>query len=160
MFPKVNPTTTKAWKRLTKHYKTLKNVEMKTLFVENPKRFDQFSMRFEDILLDYSKNILTDETLKLLIRLAKECGLREAIEAQFNGEIINETEGRAVLHTALRNRSSRPIMVNGEDVMPEIKAVLKKMEVFCDRVISGKWTGYTGKAITDTEPCECCEHVA
>ena len=109
MFPKVNPTTTKAWKRLTKHYKTLKNVEMKTLFAENPKRFDQFSKRFEDILLDYSKNILTDETLKLLIRLAKECGLREAIEAQFNGEIINETEGRAVLHTALRTRSSRPV---------------------------------------------------
>ena len=149
MFPKVNPTTTKAWKRLTKHYKTLKNVEMKTLFAENPKRFDQFSMRFEDILLDYSKNILTDETLKLLIRLAKECGLREAIEAQFNGEIINETEGRAVLHTALRNRSSRPVMVDGKDVMPEIRAVLKKMEAFCDRVISGKWTGYTGKAITD-----------
>ena len=149
MFPKVNPTTTKAWKKLTKHHKAVKDVEMKMLFAENPKRFEQFSMRFEDILLDYSKNILTDETLPLLIKLAKECGLKAAIDAMFKGETINETENRAVLHTALRNRSNKPVIVEGKDVMPEIKAVLKKMETFCDHVISGKWKGYTGKAITD-----------
>ena len=149
MFPKVNPTTTKAWKGLKKHHKAIKDVEMKTLFAENSSRFDQFSMRFEDILLDYSKNILTDETLKLLLKLAKQCGLKEAIEAQFQGETINETEGRAVLHTALRSRSNKPVMVDGKDVMPEIRAVLKKMETFCDRVIDGEWKGYTGKAITD-----------
>jgi glucose-6-phosphate isomerase len=149
MFPTVNPTTTKSWKKLTKHYKTMQNVEMKTLFSENADRFDQFSISFEDILLDYSKNIITDETLSLLLKLAKECGLKAAIEAMFNGETINETENRAVLHTALRNRSNKPVMVDGKDVMPEIKAVLKKMEGFCKKVISGAWKGYTGKAITD-----------
>lgn len=149
MLPKINPTTTKSWRKLTKHHKAVKDVEMKTLFADNSKRFDQFSTRFEDILFDYSKNILTDETLPLLIKLAKECGLKAAIDAMYKGEAINETESRAVLHTALRNRSNKPIIVDGKDVMPEVKAVLKKMEAFCDRVISGKWKGYTGKAITD-----------
>ncbi len=149
MFPKVNPTTTKAWRKLTKHYKDTKGVEMKVLFAANPNRFDAFSTRFEDILLDYSKNILTDETLPLLIKLAKECGLKAAIDAQFNGEIINETENRAVLHTALRNRGNKSVIVDGKDVMPDVKAVLKKMEGFCSKIISGSWKGYTGKAITD-----------
>ncbi len=149
MFPKVNPTTTKSWRKLTKHYKATKDVQMTTLFVENPNRFNAFSTRFEDILVDYSKNILTDETLPLLIKLAKECGLKAAIDAQFKGEIINETENRAVLHTALRNRGNKSVIVDGKDVMPDVKAVLKKMEGFCNKVISGNWKGYTGKAITD-----------
>jgi glucose-6-phosphate isomerase len=149
MFPKVNPTTTKAWRKLTKHYKDTKGVEMKTLFAADPNRFDAFSTRFDDILLDYSKNILTADTLPLLIKLAKECGLKAAIDAQFNGEIINETENRAVLHTALRNRGNKSVIVDGKDVMPDVKAVLKKMEGFCNKIISGNWKGYTGKAITD-----------
>jgi glucose-6-phosphate isomerase len=149
MFPKVNPTTTKAWRKLTKHYKDTKGVEMKALFASNPNRFNEFSTRFEDILLDYSKNILTADTLPLLIKLAKECGLKAAIEAQFNGSVINETENRAVLHTALRNRSNKSVMVDGKDVMPDVKAVLKKMEGFCNKIISGSWKGYSGKPITD-----------
>ena len=149
MFPTVNPTTTKSWRKLTKHYKVVKHVPIKTLFADNPNRFEQMSLRFEDILVDYSKNILTAETQNLLIKLAKECGLKSAIDAMFKGETINETENRAVLHTALRNRSNKPVMVDGKDVMPEVKAVLKKMELFCQKVISGNWKGYTGKAITD-----------
>jgi glucose-6-phosphate isomerase len=149
MLPKVNPTTTKAWRKLSKHYKDTKGVEMKTLFAANPQRFSAFSTRFEAILVDYSKNILTEDTLPLLIKLAKECGLKAAIDAQFNGSVINETENRAVLHTALRNRSNKPVMVDGKDVMPDVKAVLKKMEGFCQKVISGSWKGFTGKSITD-----------
>ena len=149
MFPNINPTATKSWRKLTKHYKVLKDVPMKTLFAENPQRFMQLSTRFEDILIDFSKNIVTDETMSLLIKLAKECGLKMAIDAMFKGEAINATENRAVLHTALRNRSGKPVMVDGKDVMPEVKAVLKKMEQFCSKVISGNWKGYTGKAITD-----------
>jgi glucose-6-phosphate isomerase len=149
MFPSINPTTTKSWRKLIKHHKFLKSVEMKTLFVENPSRFEQMSLRFEDILLDYSKNIVTDETLGLLVKLAKECELKAAIDAQFKGETINVTENRAVLHTALRNRSNRAVMVEGKDVMLDVKAVLKKMESFCEKVISGSWKGFTGKPITD-----------
>ena len=149
MLPAINPTTTKTWRKLTKHHKNMSGVTMKTLFAENPKRFEQMSMRFEDILLDYSKNVITDETLGLLIKLAKECGLKAAIDAMFNGEVINVTENRAVLHTALRNRSNKSVMVDGKDVMPDVKAVLKNMESFCQKVISGNWKGFTGKAITD-----------
>ena len=149
MFPKVNPTTTKAWRKLTKHHKMTKDVQMTTLFAENSNRFNEFSTRFEDILIDYSKNMLTVETMSLLLKLAKECGLKDAIAAQFKGEIINETENRAVLHTALRNRSNKSVIVDGKDVMPDVKAVLKKMEGFCNKVISGNWKGYTGKPITD-----------
>ena len=149
MFPNINPTSTKSWRKLTKHHKAVKDVTMKTLFAENPQRFEQLSLRFEDILIDFSKNIVTDETMSLLIKLAKECGLKTAIDAMFKGEMINSTENRAVLHTALRNRSGKPVMVDGKDVMPEVKAVLKKMEAFCSKVISGSWKGYTGKAITD-----------
>jgi glucose-6-phosphate isomerase len=149
MFPSINPTTTKAWRKLSKHYKTIQSVEMKTLCAENPKRFEQMSLHFEDILLDYSKNIITDETLRLLTKLAKECGLKAAMDAMFQGETINITENRAVLHTALRNRSTKAVLVDGKDVMPEVKAVLKKMEQFCQKVISGNWKGFTGKPITD-----------
>ena len=122
---------------------------MKTLFAEDPQRFEKFSCRFNDILIDFSKNRITAETLKLLIALAEECGLKRAIENMFSGEKINETENRAVLHIALRNRDSAPIRVDGKDVMPEVKAVLKKMKDFSNRLISGEWKGYTGKKITD-----------
>ena len=149
MLPKVNPTTTKSWRKLSKQYKTLKSTPLKSLFEENPKRFEQMSVRFEDILVDYSKNIITDETLKNLVKLAKECDLKAAIAAMYEGKTINETENRAVLHTALRNDSNKAVMVDGKDVMPEVKAVLKKMEQFCDKVISGSWKGFTGKPITD-----------
>jgi glucose-6-phosphate isomerase len=149
MLPTVNPTTTKSWRKLTKHHKSIKSVEMKTLFAQNPKRFEQMSMRFEDILLDYSKNIATDETLTLLTKLAKECGLKAAIDAMFKGEAINVTENRAVLHTALRNRSNKPVMVDGKNIMPDVNAVLKRMEQFSEKVIAGNWKGFTGKSITD-----------
>ena len=149
MFPSINPTATKSWRRLGKHYKSIQSVEMKTLFAENPSRFEQMSLRFEDILLDYSKNIITDETMGLLVKLAKECGLKSAIDAMFQGETINITENRAVLHTALRNRSHKAMMVEGKNVMPDVKAVLKKMESFCENVILGNWKGFTGKPITD-----------
>ena len=149
MFPKINPTLTPAWRKLTKHRKAMNGVQMTTLFNENPKRFEQMSLTFEDILLDYSKNIITDETLKLLLKLAKDCGLKTAIEAMFTGEAINATENRAVLHTALRNRTTAAVSVNGQNVMPEVKTVLAKMDKFCARVISGAWKGFTGKAITD-----------
>ena len=149
MFPKLNPVTTKSWQILSRHYTKMKKVHMKTLFAEDPQRFEKFSCRFNDILIDFSKNRITAETLKLLIALVKECGLKRAIENMFSGEKINETENRAVLHIALRNRDSAPIRVDGKDVMPEVKAVLKKMKDFSNRLISGEWKGYTGKKITD-----------
>ena len=149
MFPKLNPVTTKSWQILSRHYTKMKKVHMKTLFAEDPQRFEKFSCRFNDILIDFSKNRITAETLKLLIALAEECGLKRAIENMFSGEKINETENRAVLHIALRNRDSAPIRVDGKDVMPEVKAILKKMKDFSNRLISGEWKGYTGKKITD-----------
>jgi glucose-6-phosphate isomerase len=149
MLPTVNPTTTKSWRKLTKHHKSIKSVEIKTLFAQNPKRFEEMSMRFEDILLDYSKNIATDETLVLLTKLAKECGLKAAIDAMFKGEAINVTENRAVLHTALRNRSNKAVMVDGKNIMPDVNIVLKRMEQFSEKVIAGNWKGFTGKSITD-----------
>jgi len=127
----------------------MKNVHMRDLFAEDPERFGKFSIRFKDILVDYSKNRITEETLRLLMGLADDVGLRDAIEKMFTGDIINETEDRAVLHIALRNRENTPINVDGEDVMPHVNAVLKKMEKFSVRVISGDWKGFTGKRITD-----------
>lgn len=122
---------------------------MKELFASDPQRFKDFSLKFEDVLVDYSKNIITKDTLKLLFQLADECGLKAAIEAMYSGVKINATENRAVLHIALRNRSNRPIMVDGADVMPEVNAVLDKMEAFSKRILSGEWKGYTGKSISD-----------
>ncbi|MGB1217497.1 MAG: glucose-6-phosphate isomerase, partial [Saprospiraceae bacterium] len=115
----------------------------------DPKRAGKFSLLFKDMFLDYSKNIVNDKTLDLLLELAKDCKLSDAIEMMFQGETINETEGRAVLHTALRNRSDKPVMVNGEDVMPVVKEVLAKMKAFSEIVIAGDWVGYSDKAITD-----------
>ncbi len=146
---KTDPTTTQAWKKLTDHYGKMQHTHMKDLFADDSERFGKFSIRFEDILFDYSKNIVTEETLLLLQELAQECGLPDAIKHMFSGAKINETEGRAVLHTALRDFSGNPIEVDGADIMPEIQAVLEKMEGFSDLVTSGKWLGYTGKAITD-----------
>ncbi len=122
---------------------------MKDLFQKDSSRFDKFTTRFNDILIDYSKNIITSETLELLFSLAKEVKLQDAIDQMFSGEKINETENRAVLHVALRNRSNTPIRVDGEDVMPDVNAVLDKMKTFSEKVSSGKWMGYSNKPITD-----------
>ena len=122
---------------------------MKDLFRDDPGRFKRFAIEFEDIIFDYSKNRVTEETLSLLVELAGECGLVEAVEQMFTGAKINQAEGRAVLHTALRNFSGKPVEVDGTDVMHEVRAVLEKMEGFSGLVTSGKWTGYTGKAVTE-----------
>jgi len=149
MLKNTNPTKTVAWEKLQKHFEEAKEFQMKELFSEDPKRFEKFSLQFNDILLDFSKNILTKETLTLLLELAKETNLKASIDSFFNGEKINQTEGRAVLHTALRNSSDRKVIVDGKDVMPEVQAVLDKMRIFSNDVISGSWRGYTGKAISD-----------
>jgi glucose-6-phosphate isomerase len=149
MLPKINPTKTESWKKLKAHYRVMKNRHMADFFQQDPERFSSFSIRFEDILLDYSKNRVTKETLDLLFGLARECRLEEAIEKLFRGDEINETEGRAVLHVALRNRSNAPIRLRDNDVMPEVNAVLGQMKRFSDAIISGSWKGYTGKTITD-----------
>jgi glucose-6-phosphate isomerase len=149
MLPKVNPIMTKSWQSLNRHYAKMKKIHMQTLFAEDPQRFNKFSRRFNDMLIDFSKNRITEETLKLLIALTKECDVKSAIEKMFSGEKINETENRAVLHIALRNRNNAPISVDGKDVMPEVNAVLRKMKVFSDRLNIGDWKGYTGKKITD-----------
>src|SRR5690606_35520309 len=149
MLPKVNFTDTKSYQYLSDHLIDISEKHLKELFAEDPSRFEKLSIEFNDILLDYSKNRITDKTMALLIQLANECGLKEAVNAMFNGEAINETEGRAVLHTALRNQSNAPVVVDGQDIMPDINDVLSKMEQFTDSVISGSWKGYTGKPITD-----------
>ena len=146
----INPTNTQAWKALEAHQSQLAHTTIADLFKQEQDRFNDYSLTFENqILVDFSKNKINQETLKLLHQLAKESALNEAINAMFTGEKINRTENRAVLHTALRNRSNTPVYVDGKDVMPEVNAVLAKISAFCDRVISGEWKGYTGKAITD-----------
>ena len=146
----INPTNTQAWKALEVHQSQLAHTTIADLFKQEQNRFNDYSLMFENqILVDFSKNKINQETLKLLHQLAKESALDEAINAMFTGEKINRTENRAVLHTALRNRSNTPVYVDGKDVMPEVNAVLAKMSAFCDRVISGEWKGYTGKVITD-----------
>ena len=149
MLPTQNPSKTASWKALEAHYETMKATHMRDLFANDANRFKKFSTQFEDILLDYSKNILNQETIDLLVKLAEETDLQSAIDSMFSGQKINQTEGRAVLHVALRNQSNTPIIVDGEDVMPKINAVLAKMEAFSEKLISGEWKGYTGKAITD-----------
>jgi glucose-6-phosphate isomerase len=142
-----NLISTDAYKALSEHFKRIEKEELKDLFKDNT-RFEQFSITFGDILLDYSKNRITAETHKLLVRLAEECELTKAIEAMFSGEKINETENRAVLHTALRNPNNSGFKLDGKDILVDIQRVLNKMEQFSDRVISGHWKGYTGKVIT------------
>lgn len=146
----INPTHTAAWKDLQKHFDSMKDVKISELFAQEPDRFSAFSATFEkEILVDYSKNRITAETLNRLLKLAEECCVKNAITAMFNGEKINRTEDRAVLHVALRNRSNTQINVDGKDVMSDVNAVLAKMKQFCKRVISGEWKGYTGFTITD-----------
>jgi len=149
MLPHIDPTATAAWKKLAAHHEAVKRVHLRRLFSEDPGRFRDFSIRFDDILVDYSKNRVTAETLELLRELAEACGLRDAIDRMFAGDRINETEHRAVLHTALRNRANTPVFENGKDVMPEVNAVLAKMKGFAEQVRSGAWKGCTGKRITD-----------
>ncbi|PSU67840.1 glucose-6-phosphate isomerase [Photobacterium phosphoreum] len=150
MLNNINPTQTKAWQALTAHFEQAQDFELSDLFANDSERFAKFSAQFgSDILLDYSKNLITEETLTKLFALAKETELEAAIADMFNGEKINRTEDRAVLHVALRNRSNTPIIVDGEDVMPAVNAVLVKMESFTNRIVSGEWKGYTGKQITD-----------
>ncbi|EKO3502044.1 glucose-6-phosphate isomerase [Vibrio fluvialis] len=150
MLKNINPTQTQAWKALTAHFESAQDMDLKTLFAEDSQRFAKYSTRFgNDILVDYSKNLVNEETMKHLLALAEETDVKSAIQAMFSGEAINQTEGRSVLHTALRNRSNTPVMVKGEDVMPAVNAVLEKMKSFSERIIGGEWKGFTGKAITD-----------
>ncbi len=149
MLSNINPIHTSAWEKLQDHFNVASQFQMKEMFANDPERFEKFSLHFNDIILDYSKNIITEETIELLLELATETNLKASIESFFNGEKINQTEGRAVLHTALRNRSERKVMVDGKDVMPDVRAVLDKMKKFSNEIISGSWKGYTGKAISD-----------
>ncbi|MEE1946071.1 glucose-6-phosphate isomerase [Pedobacter sp. KR3-3] len=149
MLPTINFTKTEAYKYLADHFIAINQQSIKDLFTEDTERFAKFSILFEDILFDFSKNRINDTTMALLVQLARECKLDEAIKAMYSGEKINQTEDRPVLHIALRNQSNEPILVDGQDVMPEVNAVLAKMEKFSHSIISGEWKGYTGKAITD-----------
>ncbi|MEM8528794.1 MAG: glucose-6-phosphate isomerase [Bacteroidota bacterium] len=144
-----NPITTTAWQKLTTHFEQIKDVHMRDLFAKDAERFNDFSLQFEDIFVDYSKNRITKETMELLQQLAIEMDVKAATEKMFSGAKINATENRAVLHVALRNRSNTPIEEDGKNVMPEVSAVLKHMEKFSNQVLSGDWKGYTGKRITD-----------
>ncbi len=149
MLSKQNPTQTAAWKALESHFLTIENQEMKQLFADHPERFKEFSLQFEDLLVDFSKNRMTAKTLELLLELAEQTQLPANIAALFKGDPINETEQRSVLHMALRNRSNRPILVGGKDVMPDVNRVLDKMKAFSGKVLSGEWKGYQGQRITD-----------
>ena len=142
-------TQSSAWKALTAHYQEISDLHMRDMFQQDPGRFNNFSLRFKDILLDYSKNRVNQETMRLLFELAREVGLKAAIESMFAGAKLNNTEHRAVLHVALRNRSNRPVLVDGADVMPGINDVLARMREFTEKVRSGQWPGYTGEQITD-----------
>ncbi|MEL6695862.1 MAG: glucose-6-phosphate isomerase [Bacteroidota bacterium] len=149
MLNTTHPTQSAAWEKLQAHFQDMKDVHMKDLFAQDPARFQQFSLQFEDILLDYSKNRITADTLQALQELAEAQDLKDAIEKMFSGDKINATEDRAVLHIALRDQSNATIEVDGEDVMPAVNEVLGRMETFSEQVIGGSWKGYTGKRITD-----------
>ncbi|HOT26735.1 MAG TPA: glucose-6-phosphate isomerase [Candidatus Ozemobacteraceae bacterium] len=135
------------WRALKDHHQNVRHMHMRDLFSQDPDRFAKYSVEFEDILVDYSKNRITDSTMPLLIALAKASGVKDAAKSMYRGDRINWTEGRAVLHIALRNRSNTPIFVDGEDVMPAVNAVLERMRLFTERLRSGEWRGYTGKPI-------------
>jgi len=149
MLSKIDPTKTTSWMNLEEHFQKMKTIQMKDLFKKDKQRFHKFSLDFENILIDYSKNIITNKTMRLLLKLADEINLKSAINDMFSGEKINVTEGRAVLHTALRNRSNEPVLFEGKDVMPDVNKVLKQMKEFSDKITSGLWKGFTGRAITD-----------
>ena len=145
----INPTTTNSWQKLTNHFNANKDINIKNLFSSDEKRAENFSIQFDDLLVDFSKNRITQETIDLLVDLANEVDLKDAINKQFSGEVINETENRAVMHTALRSSSDHEIVIDGKNIKPQIQSALKSIEIFCDEVISGKWKGFTGKEITD-----------
>ncbi|HZX75041.1 MAG TPA: glucose-6-phosphate isomerase, partial [Cyclobacteriaceae bacterium] len=149
MLPTISPAETNAWKKLTIHFLSMQATEMRELFEEDPKRFENFQIMFEDILVDYSKNRINHETMELLHELAHECEVPQAIQSMFKGQRINQTEDRSVLHVALRNRSNTPMLADGKDVMPAINQVLDQMKKFSSDLLSGVWKGYSGKAITD-----------
>ena len=148
MLPKINPTNTAAWKNLQEHF-AQNDFDLHTLFESNPERFNQFSVKTKNYLFDYSKNLIDQKTFDLLQSLAEECNVQSAIKAMFSGEKINETEGRAVLHTALRDFSDQEILVDGENIKPGIKRVLNQMKTFSKKIISGQHKGFSGKEITD-----------
>ncbi len=148
MFPKNNPTNTQAWLLLKRHYdEEMQRTHLRKLFAADHDRFKKFSLTFDDILFDYSKNIINNKSLQLLFQLAEECRLRDGIQAMFDGEKINETENRSVLHVALRNFSERPYNSDGQNVMPEVEKVRQHMKAFTTKVHSGEWKGFTGKPI-------------
>lgn len=149
MLPNHNPTETNAWQKLGTHFLMMQATHMRELFQEDPARFTKYHVQLGDLLFDYSKNIITEETLAYLIELANEVELKEAINAMFKGDKINQTEHRAVLHIALRNRSNTSVYVDGEDVMPLVNKVLDQIKQFSGQLLSGNWKGYSGKAITD-----------
>ncbi|HEY5689079.1 MAG TPA: glucose-6-phosphate isomerase [Yeosuana sp.] len=148
-FPSINPTKTKTWQHLEQHYKSVYDVKMKDLFAQDKNRADKFTIRWEDFYVDFSKNRITEETLNYLLQLAEEVKLKEAIACQFSGDIINQTEGRAVLHTALRAPESAKCLVDGVNVMPEVYAVKNKIQAFTNKVVKGELKGFTGKGFTD-----------
>ncbi|MEL7001524.1 MAG: glucose-6-phosphate isomerase [Bacteroidota bacterium] len=145
--PEINPQNTEAWKALKTHKSEIQDLTIKDLFEKDQDRFAKYSIEFNDILIDFSKNRINAQTFEKLLDLAKECGLESAIKDMFSGEKINRTEDRAVLHTALRNKSGNPILVDGDDVMPDVSKVLKQMKSFSDRIINGEWKGYSGQRI-------------
>jgi glucose-6-phosphate isomerase len=149
MLPNQKPTTALAWQKLEILFMTIQASHMRELFEEDPDRFSKFSIQFEDILVDYSKNLVTAEVMQALTDLAKEMELDSAIASMFNGDKINQTENRAVLHTALRNRSNAAVLADGVDIMPDVNRVLTQMKKFSDDLQNGAWKGYSGKAITD-----------
>jgi len=147
MFPKINPTATTAWSKLEKHATEMKQVHIKDLISNDADRFKKHAYYLDDLVFDFSKNIINDESIKLLLQLANECKLKDAIEAMFNGDLINETEQRSVLHVALRNFSGKPVYSEGRNVMDDVKKVQQQMKSFCSKIHSGEWKGYTGKKI-------------
>ena len=145
----INPTETKAWQKLENHFNDIKNTHIKSLFNDDKNRKSDFTINVNDFEFDYSKNRVTKETIDLLLELANEVDLKSAMDAYFSGEKINQTEKRAVLHTALRSQLTHEVIVDGKNVQPEIQAALNKIEVFTNKVVSGDWKGYTNKSITD-----------
>ena len=142
-------TASPVWKALERHQREIASLHLRELFASDPQRFNKFSVRWNDFLVDYSKNRINDKTVSLLFGLACEARLKEWTERMFTGEKVNSTEQRSVLHIALRSRSNSPILVDGADVMPSVNKVLQQMREFCETIRSGRWTGYTGQPITD-----------